>query len=103
MEISCNHPIMGPPRQCLSCESHDGIDSLMGVATKSGYNSPFVVTDTEGRCVTIEKANLSNEIVVSQESQSQISPVFIFKIDRSNLHQLQARWEETVSVAQSVC
>lgn len=41
-------------RQCLSCESHDGIDSLMGVATKSGYNSPFVVTDTEGRCVTIE-------------------------------------------------
>lgn len=63
-------------------ESHKGQKSLMGKAIKPGYQSHFVLTNSDGNVydqVVDARKQICNEMVVSQESQ--ILPAFIMVLD----------------------
>lgn len=66
-------------------ESHDGETSLAGSPIKSGYQSHFVVTNADGRCVYEDsKDELFNEIAISQDIQT--VPAFIIHIEKSQVN-----------------
>jgi len=78
-------------------EHHEGAESLMGTATKSGFNSHYVVTDKKGQATTKPtQSELFNEIVINQEAQ--IVPAFILCITPASLSAVASLWSRDIPI-----
>jgi len=76
-------------------ESHKGSDSLLGAATKGGFNSHFAVVGRLGLIAInedYEQIDIFDEIVIPQEAQ--IVPAFIVSLDQSNFSSFVTKWEK---------
>ena len=71
-------------------ENHKSPETLMGAATKSGYQSHYVLTQKDGQ--VSQKPPFYDEIVLSQESQ--VVPIYIVKIPRDCSSKLNKIWNK---------
>jgi len=75
-------------------EAHDGTDTLLGTALKSGHSAHYVLTNQKGECLVRKENEYYDELVVSQESQ--ITPAYIFQIGKTNFKQLWKDWNRVI-------
>eukprot|EP01127_Copromyxa_protea_P017074 TRINITY_DN516_c0_g1_i1.p1 TRINITY_DN516_c0_g1~~TRINITY_DN516_c0_g1_i1.p1 ORF type:complete len:145 (-),score=0.33 TRINITY_DN516_c0_g1_i1:65-499(-) len=93
------------PLYCLgSIQEQFGKDredrpSLVGKAIKSGYNSHYVVTKSDGRPVEakdMKAFKCYDEIVIPQESQ--VTPFMLIRVDTRNFNVLAKEWNREVLI-----
>eukprot|EP01127_Copromyxa_protea_P017077 TRINITY_DN516_c0_g1_i14.p1 TRINITY_DN516_c0_g1~~TRINITY_DN516_c0_g1_i14.p1 ORF type:complete len:998 (-),score=85.22 TRINITY_DN516_c0_g1_i14:65-3058(-) len=73
--------------------------SLVGKAIKSGYNSHYVVTKSDGRPVEakdMKAFKCYDEIVIPQESQ--VTPFMLIRVDTRNFNVLAKEWNREVLI-----
>jgi len=80
-------------------ENKDQVDSLLGKALQSGYQSHYVLTQRNGLISAPDGKEVYDELVLNQEAQ--VVPAYLIKISRSNIKKLKDHWNRSTIAKQS--
>jgi len=75
-------------------EHHKSKETLLGAAIKPGYNSHYVLTESNGDVYSDPSKEIFDEIVIGQESQ--VVPVYLVEISHTDLDRFRQSYEREI-------